>query len=77
MSNSDRFGVNPSGRIPGEEQGRCNCAMQLGQLLDVSCLTAIALAEFHRLRRHYQEVHAADHGYPRTRLAKWKGLRGH
>jgi hypothetical protein len=45
-------------------------------LPDVGRLTAIALAGFHRLRCHDQEVHTADHGYPRTRLAKWKGLGG-
>lgn len=38
-------------------------------LSDVGGLTAIALAGFHRPRCHYQEVHAADHGYPVTRLA--------
>jgi hypothetical protein len=43
---------------------------------DVGGLTAIALIWHRRLRCHYQEVHAADHGYPKTRLAKWKGLRG-
>ena len=45
-------------------------------LSDVGGLTAVAPLRFRRLRCHYQEVHAADHGYPRTRLAKWKGLMG-
>jgi prolipoprotein diacylglyceryltransferase len=46
-------------------------------LSDVGGLIAVALAGFLWLRCHYQEVHTADHGYPVTRLAKWKGLRGH
>jgi hypothetical protein len=90
VSNSDPFCMNPLGwmarvvlavlaapwvaLVARRDHGHSQGGGVFGSS-DVGGLMAIALIWHRRLRCYYQEVHAADHGYPRTRLAKWKGLR--